>query len=274
MIYSIDLRKRVLDFVKAGGSKAAASRTFGISRRCVYNWLNAEAPLKNRDLGDPIALIMTHSSNTSLIFPIAHKWSVLLTSVFPNTVSGMRLTNSTSREKKTLTYKEQCPLKREAYLNALQAAQQCGKTPVFVDESGFTTESTRRYAYAPRGICVEDKVSSNRYRCTSLIAAHIAGCFRVPVLFEGACDGSAFNAWLKQMLCPLLDETYVVILDNASFHKGTETEAIIAACGASLLFLPPYAPELNPIEKDFANIKRIREYNTETSIDEIIKMYK
>ncbi len=95
----------------------------------------------DRDLEDPIALIMTHSSNISLIFPIAHKWSVLLTSVFPSTVSGMRLTNSTSREKKTLTYKEQCPLKREASLNALQTAQQCWKTPIFVDESGFTTEA-------------------------------------------------------------------------------------------------------------------------------------
>ncbi len=75
------------------------------------------------------------------------------------------------------------------------------------------------------------------------------------------------------MLCPLLDDRYVVIMDNASFHKGSETAALIRGSGASLLFLPPYSPELNPIEKDFANIKLIRQYNAEVSIDEIIKVY-
>ena len=76
------------------------------------------------------------------------------------------------------------------------------------------------------------------------------------------------------MLCPLLDDSHVVIMDNASFHKGSEMEALIRSSGASLLFLPPYSPELNPIEKDFANIKRMRQYNAETSIDDIIKVYK
>ena len=100
------------------------------------------------------------------------------------------------------------------------------------------------------------------------------GRFTAPVLFEGACDALAFNAWLENVLCPLLDASHVVILDNASFHKSQQTEALIAACGASLLFLPPYSPELNPIERDFANIKRKWEYNAEASIDEIVKMYK
>ncbi len=76
------------------------------------------------------------------------------------------------------------------------------------------------------------------------------------------------------MLCPLLDSRYVVIMDNASFHKGLETARLIQGSGASLLFLPPYPPELNPIEKDFANIKRIRQYKAEASIDQIIKAYK
>ncbi len=106
-----------------------------------------------------------------------------------------------------------------------------------------------------------------------MIAARLDGCFTAPVLFEGSCDAVAFNAWLSEMLCPLLDDSHVVIMDNASFHKGSETEALIRSSGASLLFLPPYSPELNPIEKDFANIKRIRQYNAETSIDDIIKVY-
>ena len=144
---------------------------------------------------------------------------------------------------------------------------------MFLDETGFTETDFRRYAYAPRGVRVEDKIPSHRYTTTTLIAARLAGHFSVPVLFEGSCDATVFNAYLSQMLCPLLDARHVLIMDNASFHKGTETAALIEATGASLLFLPPYAPELNPIEKDFANIKRIRQYNAGTSIDDIIKMY-
>ena len=149
-----------------------------------------------------------------------------------------------------------------------------GKTPVYVDESGFPSSDVRRYAYAPRGQCVNDKISgSHRYTSTALIAARIGDRFIAPVLFQGPCDALAFNAWLEHQLCRFLDETHVVVLDNASFHKGAETERLITETGASLLFLPPYAPELNPIEKDFANIKRQRQYNPEISIENIIKVY-
>ena len=165
-------------------------------------------------------------------------------------------------------------MKRQEYLSALQQEREKGKKFVYIDESGFTKTDFRRYAYAPKGMCVEAEVPSHRYTTTTLIAARLDGCFTVPVLFEGSCDSLAFNAWFSEMLSPLLNDNHVLIMDNASFHKGSETAALIQASGASLLFLPPYSPELNPIEKDFANIKRIRQYNAETSIDEIIKVYK
>ena len=166
-------------------------------------------------------------------------------------------------------------MKRQEYLSALfQETQAHGKKTVYLDESGFTETDFRQYAYAPKGVRVEAKVSSHRYTTTTLIAARLDGCFTAPVLFEGSCDAVAFNSWLSEMLCPLLDDDHVVIMDNASFHKGSQTAALIRGRGASLLFLPPYSPELNPIEKDFANIKRIRQYNAETSIDDIIKVYR
>ena len=174
-----------------------------------------------------------------------------------------------------MSYKEQCPIKRREYLSALQQETQAHcKTPVYLDETGFSETDFRRYAYAPKGIRVEAKVPSHRYTTTTLIAARLDGCFTVPLLFEGSCDAIAFNTWLSELLCPLLDDNHVVIMDNASFHKGSEAAALIQASGASLLFSPPYSPELNPIEKDFANIKRIRQYNAQTSIDDSIKMYK
>ena len=156
----------------------------------------------------------------------------------------------------------------------LQQETEKGKKRVYIDESGFSETDFRRYAYARRGVGVAAKVPSHRYTTTILIAARLDGCFKVPLLFKGSCDTIAFNTWLSAMLCPLLDENHVVIMDNASFHKGSQTAVLIRESGARLLFLPPYSPELNPIEKDFANIKRIRQYNAETSIDEIIKVYK
>ena len=93
-------------------------------------------------------------------------------------------------------------------------------------------------------------------------------------IFDSSCDVLAFNAWLQEMLCPVLDDRHVVTMDTAAFHKGSQTAALIRDSGASFLFLLPYSPELNPIEKDFANIKRMCQYSTEASIDQIIKMYR
>ena len=82
-----------------------------------------------------------------------------------------------------------------------------------------------------------------------------------------------FNAWLEAYLCPRLSVSDVVVLDNAKIHKTRRTRELIEASGAEVLFLPPYSPDYNPIEHDFANIKRLREYNADRTIDEVINMY-
>lgn len=74
--------------------------------------------------------------------------------------------------------------------------------------------------------------------------------------FEGTCDSSLFNTWLKEMLIPNLIPGQVLILDNASFHKSAESQKLVEAAGCKILFLPPYSPDLNPIEKYWANMKK------------------
>ena len=93
-------------------------------------------------------------------------------------------------------------------------------------------------------------------------------------LWEGTCNTEIFNQWCRQFLCPLLRDTSVAVLDNAAFHKSKTTRKLIEDKGAKLLFLPPYSPDLNPIEHDFGAIKKIREYNHQKSIEEIIRTYK
>ena len=78
--------------------------------------------------------------------------------------------------------------------------------------------------------------------------------------FEGTCDTNLFNTWLKQILTPNLRAGQLVILDNASFHKSVESRKLIEAAGCKILFLPPYSPDLNPIEKCWATMKnKVRE---------------
>ena len=280
MAYSTDLRKRVLDFITNGGSKvSAAERIFRVSRRTIYNWLEAEDPYACEKPGPKGPRHIDYDALQQHVadfpdFTLAERAQHFGASIHGIFYALSKL--NITRKKKTTTYKEQCPVKRQEYLSTLQQeTEQHRKKQVYIDESGFSETDFRRYAYAPKGVGVEAKVPSHRYKTTTLIAARFQGCFTAPVLFEGSCDAVAFNTWLSEMLCPLLDDSFhVVIMDNASFHKGSETEALIRSSGASLLFLPPYSPELNPIEKDFANIKRMRQYNAETSIDDIIKVYK
>ncbi len=90
----------------------------------------------------------------------------------------------------------------------------------------------------------------------------------------GVVHAERFNTWLECQLCPQIGENHLVILDNARIHKTQRTQELIEATGAKLLFLPPYSQEDNPIEHDFANIKRLRKYNSEKERTEIIDMFK
>ena len=149
-----------------------------------------------------------------------------------------------------------------------------GKEFVYIDESGFEPAVSRRYAYAQKGTRVYGLTSGHRRPRTSLLAARIGTRFAAPILFEGSCDTAVFNWWLETQLCSLLNDTQVVVMDNAPFHKSPKTHELIEGTGATLLFLPPYSPDLNPIEHDFATLKRLREYNAHVTLDTIIGAYK
>ena len=144
-----------------------------------------------------------------------------------------------------------------------------------MDESGFEFYSCRQYGWAPKGQKVYGERSGNKRPRTSFLAARMPdGTLAATQLWEGTCNAAIFNQWLEDMLCPLLDETCVVIMDNAAFHKSNKTKELIKSAGAILLYLPPYSPDLNPIEGDFGALKKIREFNHEKSIDQIINMYR
>ena len=164
-------------------------------------------------------------------------------------------------------------MKRKVFLRLRERYRRRGKQFVYLDESGFEPEAARRYGYAPKGRRVYGLISGHRRPRTSLLAARMDQGFAAPFLFQGSCNTTLFNAWLKQELCPLLSDNHIVIMDNVPFHKTASSRHIIESTGAKILFLPPYSPDLNPIENDFANIKKTREYSQQQPLQNIIAMY-
>ena len=95
-----------------------------------------------------------------------------------------------------------------------------------------------------------------------------------PLLFEGNLNAPVFNQDLKEQLLKELQPGSLIIMDNAAFHKTQKTRGILEESGHELVFLPPYSPDFNPIEKHFANLKKIRTCQPpDTSIDDIIRLY-
>ena len=99
-------------------------------------------------------------------------------------------------------------------------------------------------------------VSGMRYARESFIAAKREAQILSPFCYRETCNTDLFNMWLKDFLIPKLHPGQVVILDNAAFHKSQETKKLIKEAGCRMLFLPPYSPDLNPMELFWASLKR------------------
>ena len=128
----------------------------------------------------------------------------------------------------------------------------------YIDESDFDEYYSREYGYAPRGEKVVGVVSGRRFVRTSIVAAKNRDQIIAPMAFDGSMDGDLFEGWLAQILVPTLDNpaNSVLIMDNASWHRKNAIYDIADEHGITVLFLPPYSPDLNAIEKYWANVKR------------------
>lgn len=166
--------------------------------------------------------------------------------------------------------------KRILYLKELRKVilKRGSSNIVYLDESGFEPRTQRNYGWATRGNKVYGERSGNTRPRTSLIAGKRGKQILAPVLFEGCTDSIWFNCWLEEHLFKELRPESTIIMDNAPFHKKKDIKRIVHQHGHHVLFLPPYSPDFNPIEQDFANIKKIRAYAPQnTKLDDIVKSY-
>lgn len=130
-------------------------------------------------------------------------------------------------------------------------------TLAVLDESGVTTEMTRRYGRALRGERVHDAVPAGHWRTLTLLATLSADGVRAAMIVEAPTDGDVFLADGKQVLAPRLHPGEIVILDNLPAHKVAGVRTRIEARSAYLLYLPPYSPDFNPIEQAWSKIKEL-----------------
>ena len=126
---------------------------------------------------------------------------------------------------------------------------------VYIDESGIDQYIYYPWGYGLRGQKVHGEISGKRYDRESFIAGKVGDSIIAPMCFKGTCNTELFNVWIEQFLIPELKVGQVVVMDNAAFHKSPKTRELIEAAGCFLIFLPPYSPDLNPIEKYWANLK-------------------
>ena len=128
---------------------------------------------------------------------------------------------------------------------------------IFIDETWTTTNMTRLRGRCQRGRRLVAAVPHGHWRTSTFVAALRIGGLTAPLVLDGATNGDAFRAYVEQIWAPTLTPGDVVIMDKLASHKVAGVRHAIEACGASLLYLPPYSPDLNPIEQSFAKLKAL-----------------
>lgn len=126
---------------------------------------------------------------------------------------------------------------------------------VFIDETGASTNMTRLRGRSPKGERCVAAVPHGHWKTTTVTAALRVDEVTAPMVIDGPMDRDAFLVYVSDFLCPTLKPGDIVIADNLSSHKATGIREAIAAKGAELRYLPPYSPDLNPIEKLFSKLK-------------------
>lgn len=141
---------------------------------------------------------------------------------------------------------------------------------VFLDESGAQTNMTRTHGRAPRGQRVIEKLPHGHWQTTTMISAIRSSGPFASVIVNGATDSDVFRTYVREALTPQLHAGDVVILDNLQPHKAAGIRQMIEAAGARLLYLPPYSPDLNPIENMGSKVKRKLRSTAARSFDSLI----
>jgi transposase len=138
---------------------------------------------------------------------------------------------------------------------------------IFLDETWFTTAMGRLSGYAPRGQRLSDFAPYGHWKTTTFVGGLTSRGLIAPMVLDGAMNTAAFVAYIEQVLATETRRGDLVILDNLPSHKTAGVRAAFARCQIACLYLPPYSPDLNPIEQAFAKLKRLVRTAAERTVE-------
>ncbi len=142
---------------------------------------------------------------------------------------------------------------------------------VFVNECSTNVRLVPLRARAPKGDRAHGKAPKNWKENVTLISSISLVGPGPSMSIEGSADGEAFSLYIERFLCPSLERGQIVVMDNLSVHKMKRIRDLIEGCGCHLVFLPPYSPDLNPIEEAFSKIKAIMRKAKARSVQALIE---
>ena len=269
---SIDLRLRVVAAIEHGLSRRQAAARFGVSPASAVRW--SARRRENGDIaperqgGDRRSQrIETHAQ--LILDAVAATPDITLAELRDKVMAHGLSTSIASlwrffdRRKITLKKTAHAAEQRRATVNEARATWFEGQLDldperlVFIDETGANTKMARLYGRAPRGERCRAAVPHGHWKTTTFTAGLRSDGLIAPLVLDGPMDGDAFIAWVEQSLAPSLRQGDTVIMDNLPAHKVDGVREAIEAVGASLLYLPPYSPDFNPIEMVFAKLKAL-----------------
>lgn len=138
---------------------------------------------------------------------------------------------------------------------------------VFIDETWASTNMARKNGRAPRGARLRASIPHGHWKTTTFVAGLRLTGLTAPMVLDGPINSVWFQAYVDQVLAPTLAPGDIVVMDNLGSHKGDGVRKAIEAAGATLLYLPPYSPDFNPIEKAFSKLKALLRKAAERNVD-------
>ncbi|MFA6205265.1 MAG: IS630 family transposase [Methylocystis sp.] len=281
--YSQDLRDRVIDAALAGVPARHAAARFGVGDATAIVWVR-----RARETGERTARKQGQPRRSKLdphrdyllglieATPDLTISELLERLLAERGVKASRATLWTFLDRCGLTFKKKTAhaseqdrpdvkARREAWFES-----QLDLDPerlVFIDETWTTTNMARKCGREQKGERLRASVPHGHWKTTTFIGGLRCDRMTAPMVLDGPVNGQWFQAYVDQVLVPTLSPDDIVIMDNLGSHKGAGVRKAIEAAGATLLYLPPYSPDFNPIEKAFSKLKALLRKAAERTVD-------
>ena len=280
--YSKDLRARVAGSVLDGRSVRETAELFGVSVASAVKWSQrlrqtGSAAARRPDRRRPRSLAGERDWLVARLeavpdLTLREWWSSYANAVSQRVIArcGASFTRCGSASKKKTLFAAEQDRPDIARRRARWKTHQGKLDPsrlVFIDETWAKTNMTRLRGWAPRGAKLLAKVPHGHWRTLTFLAALRSDRIDAPFVLDGPINGESFLAYVEQLLVPTLKPGDIVVMDNLGSHKGRAVRQAIRAAGARLFFLPPYSPDLNPIEQLFAKLKTLLRKAAERTVE-------